>query len=196
MSQDSNTPSDKPSVKNGPVLREHVFDGIQEFDQKLPNWWLFTFYSAIIFFVGYWVVYYSTDALLTPAEKIDAKMAAIEKKKSEELEAMLDVLDDVVLVEWSQNSQIVSEGEEIYKINCLACHGPTLEGGIGRSLMDAHWEYGGKPMDLFSLVLKGSPAEEEGFNKAKMIPYESVLGAEKIAKTIAYILSKNPPAEE
>lgn len=38
------------------VLREHEFDGIQEYDQKLPNWWLFTFYIAIVWFLVHWCV--------------------------------------------------------------------------------------------------------------------------------------------
>lgn len=193
MSPDSNTPTKKPSVKDGPILREHVFDGIQEFDQKLPNWWLFTFYIAIVFFVGYWVVYYSTDFMQTPTQSIDAKMAAIEDKKKQELVAMMDKLDDSVLVEWSNNQSITAEGKALYDQFCVACHAPDLNGGvIGRSLIDDHWEYGGKPMELFELVLNGSPADGKGFNGQKMQAWEDLLGPEKAAKTVAYVVSKSP----
>lgn len=194
MNPDSNKKANK-SVEDGPVLREHVFDGIEEFDQKLPNWWLFTFYIAIAFYVGYWVIYYSSDALKSPAEKINAQMASINDAKQKELTAMLADLSDDVLIEWSQNEAIVAKGEAMFTVTCVACHGTDLNGGIGRSLMDDHWEYGAKPMDIFNVILKGSPADSEGYNKAKMTPYENSHGAEKIAQITAFILSKNPPKE-
>ncbi|NWK56727.1 c-type cytochrome [Verrucomicrobiaceae bacterium N1E253] len=196
MNPESNKPVNK-SVKDGPVLRDHVFDGIEEFDQKLPNWWLFTFYIAIAFYVGYWVIYYSSDLLQSPAEKINAQMELINDAKKKELAAMLDELDNKVLIQWSENADIVAEGEAVFKTTCAACHGADLNGtAIGRSLMDDEWSHGGEPMDLFNLVLNGSPADAEGFNGQKMTAWGENLGPEKCAKAVAYVLSKNPPKSE
>ncbi len=192
MTQETN----KLPVTAGPVLREHVFDGIQEYDQKLPNWWLFSFYSMIILFICYWVYYYSFDGLNTPQEKIQAQMTAIEQAKQMDLEAMLEKLDDKVLIEWSQNASIISEGRQLYTATCVACHAPDLNGGvIGRSLIDEHWEYGGKPMEIFNIVLNGSPANAVGFNGQKMQPWKDLLGAEKVAKVSAYVISKSQNAD-
>ena len=36
----------------------HVWDEtLQEFNNPLPTWWLWTFYATIIFAIVYWVVY-------------------------------------------------------------------------------------------------------------------------------------------
>jgi cytochrome c oxidase cbb3-type subunit 3 len=40
---------------NQPVLRPHEFDGIQEYDQRLPNWWLATLYIAILWAFFSWI---------------------------------------------------------------------------------------------------------------------------------------------
>ena len=52
--------SNEPEIRRGQyaekegevVLREHEYDGIQEYDQKLPNWWLTIFIAANVFFIG------------------------------------------------------------------------------------------------------------------------------------------------
>ena len=60
------------------VLREHEYDGIQEYDQKLPNWWLVIFIAAHVFFVGYWFAYYQLGWFKTDEQNIQAAMARIE----------------------------------------------------------------------------------------------------------------------
>ncbi|MCU0797971.1 MAG: hypothetical protein MUF31_18775 [Akkermansiaceae bacterium] len=81
------------------ILREHEYDGIQEFDQKLPNWWLFTFYFAIVWFVVYWVLYYHTDTYKTDQEKIVAQVAQLEEQKTASLADALKSIDDKALVQ-------------------------------------------------------------------------------------------------
>ena len=39
-------------------LRPHSFDGIHEYDKRLPNWWLWTLYGAIIYSAIYWGLYH------------------------------------------------------------------------------------------------------------------------------------------
>jgi cytochrome c oxidase cbb3-type subunit 3 len=185
------------------VLREHEYDGIQEFDQKLPNWWLFTFYGAIVWFVVYWGLYYHTKIYQTDQEKIIARVSALHEKKDAELAATLATLDDATLIsKWSTDPAIVASGEATYSINCVACHAADLSATMdvagnkiplpGMSLADGQWKYGAKPMELFKLINEGTPADSPGHNGAKMVAWGQVLTPKQIAEVTAFIISKNP----
>jgi cytochrome c oxidase cbb3-type subunit 3 len=185
------------------VLREHEYDGIQEFDQKLPNWWLFTFYGAIVWFVVYWALYYHTGVYQTDQEKIIARVGELQRKKEAELAATLATLDDATLIsQWATDPAVVAAGEAIYSINCVACHAADLSSTMdvagtkvplpGRSLVDGVWEHGNKPMDIFKIINDGTPADAPGLNGAKMVAWGQVLTAKQVAEVTAYLISKNP----
>ena len=179
------------------VLREHEYDGIQEFDQKLPNWWLFTFYGAIVLFVFIWLLYYNAGAVPSDQKKIQAAIAQVNEKKAAALAETVASLDDTKLVhEWAANDTVVAEGEAIYLQVCIAYHGPKLDAPLklGRSLVDQEWAYGGRPMEIFALINDGTPADGKGMEPsgARMMPFGQTYTPTQIAQVTAYIISKNP----
>ncbi|MBB5351633.1 cytochrome c oxidase cbb3-type subunit 3 [Haloferula luteola] len=190
-------------AKGEVILREHEYDGIQEFDQKLPNWWLFTFYFAIAWFVIYWVLYYHTGTYRTDQQKITSHLVQIEEQKSEALAATLSQLDDQTLInEWATNPEKTAAGEAIFSTNCVACHAADLSATMsvgeqkiplpGLPLNDGQWKYGAKPLEVFNLINDGTPADSAGHNGARMQAWGQILTPEQIAEVTAFIISKNP----
>ncbi len=185
------------------VLREHEYDGIQEYDQKLPNWWLFTFYGTIVWFVVHWVLYYETGTFKTPQQEVKQEIISVQKKKAAELEKTLAKLDDATLVhEWATKPEVVAAGEATFLTNCTACHGADLSATMtagtvkvplpGLPLNDHVWKFGGKPMEIFKLINNGSPPESTGNNGAKMQVWSQTLSPKQIAEVVSYIISKVP----
>lgn len=185
------------------ILREHEFDGIQEYDQKLPNWWLFTFYGGVVWFVVYWVLYYHVGVFKSSQESVTHEIAVVQKMKDAELEKTLATLDDSALVhKWATDSSRISAGQETFMANCKACHGDDLSATMtvagnkvplpGLSLTDRQWKFGGKPMEIFNLINKGSPPESTGNNGAKMEAWGQKLNPKQVAEVVSYIISKVP----
>lgn len=203
--------SNKPEIRRAQyaekdgevVLRDHEFDGIQEYDQKLPNWWLFIFIGAHVLFVGWWFAYYNLGVFQTDAQKIDAAMAVISEAKAKALEEMLAKLDDQALIkDWATDPSRVANGSATYQSNCIACHGQDLAARIdigggqfvnlpGLSLTDGEWKYGAKPMDIFKLINEGTPADSPGHNGAKMEAWGQKMPPVQIAELTAFLISEN-----
>ena len=38
-----------------PETTGHSWDGIQEYNNPLPRWWLWTYYASVVFSIGYYV---------------------------------------------------------------------------------------------------------------------------------------------
>jgi cytochrome c oxidase cbb3-type subunit 3 len=186
------------------VLREHEFDGIQEYDQKLPNWWLFTFFGAVVWFVVYWVLYYHTDTFKSAHQLVKEEIVAIQQAKAAELEKTLASLNDKVLVhEWAAKPEVVAAGEATYLQVCSACHAADLSATMaagtvkvplpGLPLNDGQWKFGGRPMDLFKMINEGSPAESTGNNGVKMQPKGGAnLTPKQVAEVTAFLISRLP----
>lgn len=174
--------------ENTPVLREHVYDGIQEYDQKLPNWWLFTWYITIVWFVIAWLAYYQLSLGTPDTAKIDSALDHIKEVQLKELEKITDDR----LWEMSRDPQVVSAGAATFTATCVACHGPDLSAHIGGAklpglpLNDNEWKHGGNPLQILAVVRKGSPDITKG-----MPAWEPQLGLSRVVEVVAFILSKH-----
>jgi cytochrome c oxidase cbb3-type subunit 3 len=133
------TPDPKKDPKEDPI-RHHVFDGIAEYDRRLPNWWLLTFYGSIVFCIFYWFDR-QTFATTNDEKDIRAEISRIDASKL----AAAGTRDDPTLWKMSRNPAFVTAGAETYKTTCASCHGNELKGGVGPSLVDAIWIHGNNP---------------------------------------------------
>ncbi len=186
------------------VMRPHEYDGIQEYDQTLPNWWLFIFYGAILFFPLCWLAYYQFGMMRPDGERVAVQMAQIEKVKAKALDEMLAKLDDKVLInKWAKDDQTVANGRETFMANCTACHGQNLSARMdigngqsvplpGLSLIDGQWKYGSHPMDIFKLINAGTPPDSAGNNGAKMEAWGLKMAPIKIVELVSFIIRQNP----
>lgn len=177
-----------PTTEEDPI-RPHTYDGIQEYDKRLPNWWLYTLYLTIVFWLGYWSYYEWFRVGPSSAQAISTEMAKIET-------ARLSVakLDDASLWKMSRNPDFVAAGKAVFEANCAPCHLVSLRGktesaaAIGPDLTDTAWIHGGQPTQVYDLITKGVLAKG-------MPTWGPVLGARKIGEVTAYIFSKHKEGE-
>jgi cytochrome c oxidase cbb3-type subunit 3 len=172
-----------PSNKQDDKLRPHVYDGIQEYDNRLPNWWLWTFYGAVILSVVYWFSFYNAEVMPLDEARVNAQMAKVEEARL----AAIGEISNEALWQMSRNPGFVAAGEVIYKEKCIACHGPDLKAGAGLAgvnLVDAEWKWGNQPMSVYATVTNGSPDRTKG-----MQSWIGELGPQKISQVVAFVLS-------
>jgi cytochrome c oxidase cbb3-type subunit 3 len=181
--------SSPPNPPDKEPVRPHVYDGISEYDKRLPNWWLYTLYITIVFWVGYWAYFEWFRIGQQPHQVVAAEMAKIEAARLSTAQ-----LDDASLWQMSRNPAFVAAGKAVYDSNCAACHLPTLRGkaenptAIGPDLTDTAWVHGGKPTQVHEIITKGILAKG-------MPTWGPVLGAKKIGEVTAYIMSKHQEGE-
>jgi len=177
---------------NEPELRPHTYDGIQEYDARLPNWWLFTLYGAVAFSIVYWMFYHTTGMGLRDEVVLAQKMEVVAEAR---LASSMGSLTDAQLWEMSRDPKFVTAGKVIFNANCTACHLASLRGkaenpaAVGPSLVDSEWIHGGAPGQVRHTIIDGVPAKG-------MQPWGPVLGDRKVIEVMAYVLShhKEPAA--
>lgn len=158
--------SKKPVAKKGdPRTTGHSWDGIEEFDNPMPRWWLWTFYLTIIWGIGYVLLFpavplvtratpgllgFSTrGAVAADIQRFEQANAPIEARLA--ATDMNEIANDPELSNFARNA-----GAAIFRLNCAQCHGAGAAGARGfPNLLDNDWLWGGSIDDIHTTVMHG-----------------------------------------
>ena len=148
-------------------------DGIDEYDNPLPDWWLGLFWLTIVWALGYGV-HYHFIADRSAVKELAAEVAAAEARWPAQA---------AVAADFAVTPDAVAAGGELFQVNCVVCHGPNLEGLIGPSLVDEEWLHGGTRESVLRTI-------GEGVLDKGMPNWGALLGADKVNQLAAYVISQ------
>jgi cytochrome c oxidase cbb3-type subunit III len=144
-------------------------DGIEEYDNALPDWWLGLFLFTIVWAIGYGVDYHFVSGRSQTAY-YEAEIAAAKVRWPDSGPKPL-AFDDETL----------KAGAKVFGEQCAACHGAALGGGIGPNLLDAGWIHGSEPEQIRATITNGVAAKG-------MPAWGPVLGPDKVGKVAAFVI--------
>lgn len=159
----------------------HEYDGILEHDNRLPRWWLFTLYAAIVFAFAYWLYYQTFDIGLQPRAQYELDVRAAQEVQAKRA-AQAGVVTDEALEKMTGDPAIVASGQAVYVASCLPCHGDKGQGLVGPNMTDDFFVHGAKPTDNLKIIA-------EGFAPKGMPAWQPVLGPTKVRDVAVYLLT-------
>jgi len=180
MSDFNDTTRDNRSDYKQDTILEHEYDGIQEFDNRLPNWWMWIMYGSIIFALFYWVVFHTLGVGILPRERFEMVM---EEAAQVELARMAaSGINDEALIMMSTMSDQLEEGRDVWVKHCVACHLDDGRGLVGPNMTDGYYIHGCAPMDMYNTVVNGVAAKG-------MPAWMNQLGPSRVQAVVAYVLT-------
>ncbi len=177
----------KPNPTEDP-LRPHTYDGIQEYDKRLPNWWLWTLYGSIVYAIFYWAYYHAYSIGTDPADALAMTMTE-NADRAARAAASGGEVNDEVLWKFSRDPAMLAAGKTTFDTLCASCHKTDMTGMIGPNLVDNQWIHGGQPTDLIKTITEGVLAKG-------MVAWGPILGRQKIIEVTVHILARHQPGGE
>lgn len=166
---------------------QHDYDGIRELDNKVPNWWSWTFFASALFGVIYMYRMFGAENLPKQLEELAQANTEAEIAKEAYLKKNANMVDENTVVMLSGGD--IAAGAALYTANCLACHGDKGQGGVGPNLTDDYWLHNGSIKDIFYSV-------KYGWQEKGMKSWQNDLSPLQIAQVSSFVRTlhgTNPP---
>lgn len=187
--------------KNDPATTGHEWDGIREFDNPLPRWWLWMFYACILWSIGYWIVMPAWPLIdgYTRGVIGYSQRQVVEDKLARNTAAQavyLKQLGEKSLQEIREDPDLLSfalaGGRSAFAVNCSQCHGTGAQGSKGYpNLNDDAWLWGGKPEDILHTIRHGIRSDSDEARTSEMPAFgrDEILEPAQVADVVEYVVS-------
>ena len=185
----------------------HSWDGIEEWNNPLPKWWVWVFYLTIIWGIWYTIAYpawplveratagykeFSTRAQV--AEEIAAVDAANAEINAKLAAADLTAIaDDAALNSYANNA-----GKAVFMTWCAQCHGSGAAGAKGYpNLLDDDWLWGGDIEAIHETISYGIRNEQSDMARFSEMPkFGELLEEGEISQVVNYVMSLSGAAND
>ena len=199
----------KQDNKNDVPTTGHSWDGIEEFDNPMPRWWLWTFYACIVWAIGYTIAYPAWPMIksATPGLLGFSTRAQVETQISdaELANAVInDQLATVELTEISADPELLgyakNKGAAVFRTWCAQCHGSGAAGVQANgypNLLDNDWLWGGTIDDIHTTITHGirNTADEDA-RFSQMPAFGEILEPTDIHTVANYVMSLSGDAQD
>ena len=161
-------------------LTDHTYDGIQEYDNPMPGWWVGIFWGTIIFSGFYFLLALVVSGAFSPVADYDRAVALELKKQMDSGFALAG--DAATLVRLSHDEESLKFGQNVFMSNCIACHGKDGNGTTAPNLTDDAYVHVAKIEDIYDVV-------KQGRNNGAMPAWSNRLNPKEIVTVSSYVAS-------
>jgi len=182
----------------------HEWDGIEELNNPLPRWWLWTFYATILWALIYTILFpawplisgatpglrgFSTRAnVATEIARVEAANAPMrDRLVAADLGA---IKDDPELLQFA-----TSAGAAVFRTNCSQCHGSGAAGVQASgypNLLDDDWIWGGTMEDIHTTITHGirnTTDDQARYSQMPAFGVDGLLDAPQIDAVVQHVLA-------
>ncbi|MGC4067995.1 MAG: cbb3-type cytochrome c oxidase N-terminal domain-containing protein [Polyangiaceae bacterium] len=179
------------SESHGASTLDHEYDGIKEYDNPLPKWWVWTFWATFFFSIGYAFHYHWSGHGKGRLDVLEEE-TRIANELAMKAAAKEQVTEDS-LTKLAANQASVASGAAIFAARCQSCHAEKGKGLIGPNLTDAYWLHGfGTLMDIYKTVGEGVLAKGMPAWNKQLSPIE----LRNVVSYVASLRGLNLPGKE
>lgn len=194
----------KIDEETGVETTGHNWDGIEELNNPLPRWWLWTLYLCIIWGIGYMIAYpawpmisSATSGVMGWSSRavVAEDIAAHDAENADLVTALLATNMTTLPQDADLNRYAIARGGSVFRAQCSQCHGSGAAGAVGYpNLLDNDWLWGGSMENIQMTIAHGVRNDtDDDARWSEMPAFGDILDKAEIESTVEYVISLSHP---